>query len=180
MIDLKQYEEKMDASIDKMHSELIKIKTGIANPMMFNDVMVSYFDVMTPLTQIANVQAPEPRQLVIKPYDTSAVKEIVAAIKKAELGVDPVNEGEIIRINIPMLTADTRKDYVKKASQIVEEARIAIRNIRRDANDRIKKSKEYTKDDVKGTLEEVQKLTDLKIKQIEDSFKSKEEELLKV
>lgn len=180
MIDLKIYEKKMELAIEKMSSEFSKIKTGRANPMMLSTITMNYYDVPTPVTQIANITTSGATQLIVKPYDISIIKELTGAINAAGLGVGVSNEGELIRLTIPALTEETRKIFVKKCKEVAEESRIIIRNIRRTANDEIKKSSDYTKDDVKSEQTEVQKLTDKFVFKIDQIEKEKESDLMTI
>ncbi len=180
MLELEQFEEKMKQSVVVLSNELMKIQTGRANPLMLNEVMVNYYETPTPLTQIANISVPEPRQLLIKPFDKAILKDVVAGIKTSNLGLEGVNEGEHVRITIPTLTEDRRKVYVKRAGLVLEESKIAIRNIRRDANDKIKKDPDFTEDDKRSTEKEIQELTDKYIKEVDVIFENKEKELTSV
>ncbi len=180
MLELKQFETKMKQSIEVLSNELMKIQTGRANPLMLSEVMVNYYETPTPLTQLANINVPEPRQLLVKPFDKSTLKDIVAGIKNSNLGLEGVNEGEHVRITIPTLTEETRKVYVKRASAAAEDSKVAIRHIRRDANDKIKKDADFTEDDKRSSEKEIQEYTDKYIKEIEVIFKNKENELTSV
>lgn len=172
--------EKMNKAIDSLKYNLAQIRTGRANPAMLERVTVSYYGSDTPINQIAAITVPEGRQILVKPYDKSSLGDIERAINEANLGVNPQNDGENIRLNIPSLTEESRKLLAKEVSKDAEDAKVAIRNIRRDANDSIKKNSEFTEDDVKGYQDDVQKLTDLMIKDIDSIAKHKEEEILKV
>ncbi|WP_423363914.1 ribosome recycling factor [Mycoplasma sp. P36-A1] len=172
--------EKMHKSIESFENALVQIRTGRANPNMLDGIEVEYYGSPTPLNQVASISVPEGRQLLIKPFDKTLVKEIEKAINAADLGINPQNDGENVRLNIPPLTEETRKVLVKDVYKIAEEAKIAIRNIRRDANDAIKKDKELTKDEITSYQEDVQKLTDTNIKEIDSIAKNKEVELMTV
>lgn len=173
-------QQKMSKSIESFENALVQIRTGRANPNMLDGINVEYYGTPTPLNQVASVSVPEGRQLLIKPYDKSLVKDIERAINEAELGINPQSDGENVRLNIPPLTEETRKDLVKEVYKIAEDAKVAIRNIRRDANDAIKKDKELTKDDIAAEQKDVQDLTDKNIKQIDEIAKKKEDELMTV
>jgi len=173
-------ENKMKKSIESFENALVQIRTGRANPAMLDNINVSYYGTETPLNQVAAISVPEGRQLLIKPYDKTLVNEIEKAINEADLGINPQSDGENIRLNIPPLTEETRKLLVKDVSKVAEEAKVAIRNIRRDGNDAIKKDKELTKDEVTSYQDDVQKLTDKYIKDIDAIAKKKEDDLMKV
>lgn len=175
--------EKMDKTVDALKKELQKIRTGRASLNLLDDIRVDYYGTPTPLNQIASLSVPESRLITIQPWDPSAVKEIEKAIMKSNLGLTPSSDGKIIRINIPPLTEDRRKDIVKQVNKLCEEYRIAVRNIRRDANDSLKSLKkdgDASEDDVSKAFDEIQKLTDEHVKQIDDLYKTKEKEILEV
>ncbi|MFP4159340.1 MAG: ribosome recycling factor [Desulfosalsimonas sp.] len=175
--------EKMDKTVDALKKELQKIRTGRASLNLLDDVRVDYYGTPTPLNQIASLSVPESRLITIQPWDPSAVKEIEKAIMKSNLGLTPSSDGKIIRINIPPLTEDRRKDIVKQVNKVCEEYRIAVRNIRRDANDSLKSLKkdgDASEDDVSKAFDEIQKLTDEHVKQIDELYKTKEKEILEV
>ncbi|MFW6052800.1 MAG: ribosome recycling factor [Desulfosalsimonas sp.] len=185
MIDsiISEAEEKMDKSVFTLKKELQKIRTGRASLSLLDDVRVDYYGTPTPLNQIASLSVPESRLITIQPWDPSAGKEIEKAIMKSNLGLTPSSDGKIIRINIPPLTEDRRKEIVKQVNKLCEEYRIAVRNIRRDANDSLKtlkKDGDASEDDVNKSLDDIQKLTDEHIKQIDDLYKDKEKEILEV
>ncbi len=185
MIDsiISEAKEKMNKSVDALKKDLQKIRTGRASLSILDDVRVDYYGTPTPLNQIASLSVPESRLITIQPWDSSAVKEIEKAIMKSNLGLTPSSDGKIIRITIPPLTEDRRKDIVKQVNKICEDYRIAVRNIRRDANDSLKtlkKDGDASEDDVGKGFDEVQKLTDEHIKQIDDIYKDKEKEILEV
>lgn len=173
-------QQKMSKSIESFENALVQIRTGRANPNMLDGINVEYYGTPTPLNQVASVSVPEGRQLLIKPYDKSLVKDIERAINEAELGINPQSDGENVRLNIPPLTEETRKELVKEVYKIAEDAKVAIRNIRRDANDAIKKDKELKKDDIAAEQKDIQDLTDKNIKQIDEIAKKKEDELMTV
>ena len=170
---------RMDKAIDALNSELKTVRTGRANPTILDRVAVDYWGEMTPINQVANISVQEGRSLVIKPYDRSTLKSIERAILEADLGFNPQNDGQIIRIVIPPLTQDRRKELSKQVSKIGETAKVAIRNIRRDANDAIKKG-EFTEDDVKRAQNKIQKNTDQYIKKVDSIVKEKETEIMSV
>lgn len=176
-------EQKMDKAINALVEEFGTIRAGRANPTVLSKVMVDYYGTATPVAQLANVNVPEPRMLVVQPYDKSILKEIEKAINIADIGLTPNNDGQVIRISFPPLTEDRRKELVKTVRARSEEAKVAIRNIRRDGMDDIKKKlkdKEITEDDVKQQENDLQKLTDKKIKEVDEILEKKEKELLEV
>ncbi|MFW6334730.1 MAG: ribosome recycling factor [Desulfosalsimonas sp.] len=185
MIDsiISEAREKMDKSAGALKKDLQKIRTGRASLSLLDDVRVDYYGTPTPLNQIASLSVPESRLITIQPWDPSAAKEIEKAIMKSNLGLTPSSDGKIIRINIPPLTEDRRKEIVKQVNKLCEEYRIAVRNIRRDANDSLKtlkKDGDASEDEVSRALDEIQKLTDDHIRQIDDLYKDKEKEILEV
>lgn len=176
---LEETKEKMDKSIDAFKNELSTVRTGRANPTMLVRVMVNYYGEKTPLNQMASISVVEGRQLMIKPYDKSTLKDIEHGVYEADLGLAPQNDGEVIRINVPALTEETRRGYVKQAKKFAEDAKVALRNIRRSANDDVDKAG-LTEDEVKQGKERVQKLTDEYVKIIDQLAKDKEEDLMSV
>jgi len=178
-----QAEENMEKALDSLHYEMARIRTGRANPQILDPVRVDYYGAQTPLNQLASISTPEANQLLVKPYDKSAIKEVEKAIQAANLGLNPNNEGDQLRIVLPKLNEERRKQLVKQTKEIAEEARVKIRNARREANDAIKKlekQKELTEDDSKEYQEDVQKLTDKYIAKVDESLKNKEEDLMSV
>lgn len=176
-------EETMRKSMGFLKEDLATIRAGKANPKLVDKIQVSYYGTMTPLNQVANISVPEPRAIMIQPWDASLVKEIEKAILASELGITPSNDGKVIRLVIPVLTEERRKDLLKLVKKETENAKVAVRNIRRDANEELKKlekSSEITKDDLKKSEEDMQKLTDKYIKFVEDIYKEKEKEILEV
>ena len=172
-------EMKMESSIESMEKRLLNIRAGRANPAILDGVMVSYYGADTPLKQLATISIPEARQLMIKPFDRSSLGAIEKGIYEANIGLTPNNNGEVIILNIPVLTEETRRDYVKQAKGIAEDCKIALRNIRQDANNDIKKL-EVTEDEVKSGQEEVQELINKYNKIVDEKFKIKEQELMTV
>ena len=174
-------EDKMNKTISKLKSDLSTMKAGRANPTMLNRIQVEYYGSLCPINQVANVSAPEPRVLMITPWEKTVLKDIERAILKSDLGLNPSNDGKVIRISIPPLTADRRKELVKQAKAIAETSRTAIRNIRRDGNDELKKQQkagELTEDGLKQEEDKLQKLTDSFIAEIGKVYDSKEKEIL--
>lgn len=171
-------ELKMMKTIESLESRLLNIRAGRANPAMLNGINASYYGSLTPIQSLANITVPEARSLMIKPFDKSALKEIERAINEANLGITPVNNGEVIILTVPELTEEKRRDYVKQAKGICEEARVALRNIRQDANNEIKKL-EMPEDEEKSELSSIQELVNTYNKKIDDVFKEKEAELMR-
>ena len=169
-------EEKMNKAVEAMENRFVNIRAGRANPAMLSGIMVSYYGTPTPIQSLANITVPEARQLMVKPFDRSALKEIERSINEANLGITPINNGEVIILTIPELTEDRRKDYVKQAKEIAEEAKVALRNIRQDENNSIKNNEELTEDDKKIMQEDVQETINKFNKIVEEKLKEKEEE----
>ncbi len=179
----KEAEENMNKTVESFREELQSIRAGRANPSLLNRVNVEYYGAMTPLNQLANISAPEPRMLVVQPYDVGALADIEKAIIVAELGLNPSNDGKIIRINIPKLTEERRVELTKLVKKTAENAKVSIRNHRRDANDEVKKlvkDKELTEDEGKSAENRVQELTDKYVEKIDEITEEKEQELLEV
>ncbi|MBP3891072.1 MAG: ribosome recycling factor [Solobacterium sp.] len=172
--------EKMEKAIAYLKDELNTVRTGMANPNMLDKVEVEYYGSPTPLNQIASISVQEGRTLVIKPYDPSSLKDIEKACNTADLGIAPNNDGSVIRLSVPQLTGETRKEMTKKVGKMAEEAKVKIRNVRRDANTAIKNDKTMDEDVQKDAEKEIQKLTDDYIKQIDGLADKKSEEVLKV
>ena len=170
---------KMDKVISNMESRLTTVRAGRANPNILNGVMVEYYGAPTPLNAVSTISVPEARQLMIKPFDKSLLKEIEKAIYAAELGLTPNNNGEVVFLTIPELTEETRKNYVKQVKEMAEEAKIALRNVRQDANNAIKKS-EVSEDVEKRNMDQVQKLIDKYNQIVDEKYKEKESELLSI
>ena len=178
-MNINEYENKMIKAVESMDSRLLNIRAGRANPAMLNGIQAEYYGTLTPIQSLANITVPEARQLFIKPFDKSALKEIERAINEANLGITPTNNGEMIILTVPELNEERRREYVKQAKQIGEEGKVAIRNVRQDANNDIKKL-EMPEDEEKLYLEDIQELTNKYNKVIEDKIKGKEEELMHV
>lgn len=176
---LDETKEKMNKTIDSFKSDLSTVRAGRANPNMLDRVMVDYWGTPTPVKQTAGISVVEGRQLLIKPYDRSTLKNIEHAIFEANLGLTPQNDGEVIRINVPPLTEERRKEYVKQVKKYAENAKVALRNIRRSANDDAQEA-DLPEDQEKQAKEKIQKLTDQYVKQIDELTKEKEKELLTV
>lgn len=174
-------EERMQKSVASLEDAFKKIRTGRAHPSILDGIMVSYYGSDTPLNQLANVNVEEGRSLIISPWEKNQISEIEKAILKADLGLNPSNNGDTIRVPMPPLTEETRREYTKQAKNEAENARVAIRNIRRDANSDFKdleKEKEISEDDQRRAEDQVQKLTDKYVAAIESAFQVKEADLL--
>ena len=175
--------EKMSKSIAAFSRNLASIRAGRANASLLDRINVEYYGAPTPLTQMASITVPEARLLVIRPYDKTIIGEIEREIMRSDIGITPTNDGNVIRLTIPALTEERRKELVKQVSKEAEEAKVAVRNIRRDANDEFKKLEkagEITEDDLRGYGEDVQKLTDQHIAKIDELTAEKEKEILEV
>lgn len=178
---LDTYVEKMNKTINALKDELNGIRTGRASASIFDKVRVNYYDNPSPLSQVATISIPEARMIVIQPWEKNLITEIEKAILKADLGLNPSNDGKVIRISIPPLTAERRKELVKQAKQIAESSRVAIRNIRRDGNDNLKKQQKdglITEDELKTSEDSLQKSTDKFIADINKIMDDKEKEIM--
>ena len=176
-------EEKMERAVEFFHQELTGLRTGRASPSLVENVTVDYYGAATRLRDLAGIAAPEPRLLVINAYDPSSLAAIEKAILAANLGVTPMNDGRVVRVPIPELSEQRRKDLIKVAKKLAEEQRIAVRNVRRDANEKIKtllKDKKITEDDRDGGLEKIQKMTDEYIEKLESMLTAKEKDIMTV
>jgi ribosome recycling factor len=176
-------EDHMSRSVDHVREDLTTIRTGRANPAMFNGVFAEYYGMRTPITQMATISVPEPRMLIIKPYEMSVMQEIENAIRNSDLGVNPTNDGQVLRVTIPQLTEERRKDLVKVARGKGEEAKISIRNIRRkgmDALKKIQKDGDAGEDEVQAAEKELDKITQGYVARVDEVVSSKEKELMEV
>lgn len=171
---------KMEKALDVLGSELKTIRTGMANASILEHVQFEYYGSMTPINQTASIKVVEGRQLMITPYDKGTLKDIERAISMSDVGLVPQSDGDCIRLNVPSLTEERRKELAKSAHKHGEDAKIAIRNIRREANEAIKKDKELNEDSSKDMLEQIQKITDTYGKKIDDAVAVKAAEILKV
>jgi len=174
------YQEKMQKSIDVMKHEFTTIRAGRANPALLEKIAIDYFGATTPIHQVATISSPEPRILTIQPWDGSALKAIEKAIQSSDLGINPQNDGKIIRLMFPQLTEERRKELIKTMKKYGEDTKVAVRNIRRDAVDAfkdMKKKSEMTEDDLKAAEKEIQDLTDKFCKEIDTEVAKKEKEL---
>ena len=174
------YTDKMDKAIEATEREFAKVRAGKATPAILNDVRVDYYGTPTPISQVAKVSVPEPRMLLVTPWEKTMVDPIDKAILAANIGLTPMKDGNCIRVSLPILTSERRQELAKVARKHAEEGRVAIRNIRRDANDAIKKNKDLPEDEVKKQQDEIQKATDKYIAKIDALLAEKEADLLKV
>ena len=180
---INQCEQKMQKSIEALKKDFATIRTGKANPAILNGITVEYYGSPMPINQIASVSAPEPQMILIKPYDKSILKAIEKAVQTADLGFNPQNDGDVVRIPIPALTEQTRKDLVKQAKKIAEENKVAIRNIRRDGMDQLKKLEKdslISEDELKRRSDELQKVTDKYIETIDKTAADKEKDIMSI
>ncbi len=180
---LEDAEARMDKAIDHLIGDFAGMRAGRANPAMVDKIMVNYYGAPTPINQLANINVPEARLLIINPWDKSSIADIEKAIMKSDLGINPNNDGNVIRLNIPQLTEERRKDLVKVVKKRAEDGKVAIRNIRREANDMIKaseKDKLISEDASKKGLDDIQKVTDRFIKDIDQILLQKEKEIMEV
>ena len=178
---LKQYEEKMDKAINFFFNDINSIRAGRANPAVLDKVKVEYYGTLTPVAQIGTISVPEPHMITIQPWDASVLPELEKAINKSDIGINPQNDGKLIRLNFPPLTEERRKELAKGLHKKGEDAKVNIRNIRREAMDFLKKelkNKTMTEDDVKSAEDDAQKLTDKKIAEIDSIAAKKEKEIL--
>ena len=179
---LQVYEDKMKKTMASLESDLATIRAGRANPNVLNKIMVDYYGTTTPIQQVGNVSVPEPRMILIQPWEKSMVKAIEKAIQTSELGINPTNDGSAIRLVFPELTEERRKELVKDVKKKGEGAKVAIRNIRRDGNDALKKLKgsEVSEDEIKDMEEELQKVTDKFVKKVDEAVEAKSKEVMTV
>lgn len=180
---IKNADEKMNKTVQSLQHQLSTLKAGRANPTMLDRIQVEAYGSMVPLNQVGNVSAPEPRVLLIQPWDKSTIKAIEKAILKSDLGINPSNDGQVIRLVVPELTEETRKNLVKNVKKYGEDAKVAIRSIRRDANDKIKalkKNSEISEDESKKAEDTIQKETDKFIKTLDQMVATKEKEIMSV
>lgn len=178
-----EYENKMKKTVEVLRTQLTSVRAGRANASVLDHIRVEYYGTPTPINQIASISTPDPRSLVIQPWDASSLKGIEKAIQTSDLGINPVSDGRVIRLLFPQLTEERRKELVKQVSKHAEESKIAIRNIRRDAMEGFKaqkKKSEITEDDLKDIEKDLQKLTDDYIREVEKVAKNKEKELFEI
>ena len=182
-MDYKLVEEKMNKAIDHLFDELANVRAGRANPAILNKISVDYYGAATPINQIGTVSVPEARQILITPWDKSLLSAVEKAIQKSDIGINPINDGNSIRINFPELNEQRRKELVKDVKALCEEAKVAVRNARRDAIDQAKaaqKANEMTEDELRSAEEQIQKLTDKYVEKIDSMFASKEKEIMEI
>lgn len=179
---LQVYEEKMKKTIASLESDLMTIRAGRANPNILNKIMVDYYGTPTPLQQVGNISVPEARMIVIQPWEKSMIKAVEKAINMSDIGINPTNDGQVIRLVFPELTEDRRKELVKDVKKKGEQAKVAVRNIRRDGNDSLKKLKgtDISEDEIKDMETQLQKLTDKYIKEVDKAVESKSKEVMTV
>ena len=178
-----QLKTRMDKAVEDFRKEMTATRTGRASVHMLDGVMVEAYGSEMPLNQLANVSAPEPQLITVQPWDVSQIGAIEKAIRSGDLGLNPMNDGKLVRVPVPALTEERRKEMVKHLNKVLEEHRTAVRNIRRDGNDAIKKAmkdKKITEDEEHGAMENLQKLTDDEIKKMEEMAKGKEKEVMSV
>lgn len=173
-------QQRMNKTIESLRGTLVTLRTGRANPQMLNGLMIDYYGSPTPVNQVSSITVPEPRQLIIKPYDKNDLKAIVSAIHASDLGLNPINEGTQVRLIIPALTEERRKELTKQARKYGEDSKIAIRNIRREYVDLVKGDDDMTEDYQKRVLDEIQKVTDEAIKNIDQVVAEKEKEMMQI
>lgn len=180
---LTKYEEKMQKTLDNLDREYNSIRAGRANPHVLDRIKVDYYGSPTPLQQVGNISVPDPRTIVIQPWESSMLKPVEKAIQTSDVGINPSNDGKVIRLVFPELTEERRKDLAKDVKKKGENAKVALRNIRRDANDFLKKAQkngDITEDDQKDQLDKMQKMTDKYVKKVDDAVASKSKEIMTV
>lgn len=182
-MNLQELEERMQKTIDVFQNNLSEIRAGRANPAILNKISVEYYGVPTPINQVAGISVPEARMIVIQPWDASVLKSIEKAILASDIGLNPNNDGKVIRLNFPELTEERRKDLVKEIKKIAEEARVSVRSIRRDGMDKLKdelKNSEISEDEKTGLEEKVQKLTDKYVAEVDRLLEIKEKDIMNI
>ena len=181
--DLNMLDEKIEKTISVLKEEMGTVRAGRANAALVDKVMVDYYGTPTPLKSLANISVPEPRTLLISPFDPKSIPNIEKAINVANIGINPVNDGKVVRLQIPQVTEERRKELTKIVKKLGEDAKVAVRNLRRDANDKVKKMEkagDFTEDDAKSTLEDIQKEIDKAVKHIDEIVANKEKEIMEV
>ena len=182
-MDYTEIKEKMSKTIESLNVRLSEVRAGRANPAILNKVKIDYYGTPTPINQVAGISVPEARMIVIQPWDTSVLKDIEKAILTSEIGINPNNDGKVIRLNFPELTEERRKELVKEIKKYAEETKVAVRNSRRDAIEKFKamqKQGEMTEDELKSAEDEVQKITDKNIEEIDKMIQNKESEIMSI
>ena len=180
---MKNAEMKMDKAVAALNTDFAAIRAGRANPAILDKVTVEYYGMATPLRNLANISVPEPRTLLIAPFDPKCIPDIEKGIMAADIGITPQNDGKLVRLTIPQVTEERRKELVKTVKKMGEEVKVAIRNLRRDANEELKKEQkggDLTEDDLKKELDAVQKIIDKAIKEIDDIVAAKDKEIMEV
>lgn len=175
--------ERMEKALQTLHKDFAKLRTGRATTSLVDDIHVDYYQMPTPLNQLASISIPDSRTIVIQPWDKSCIGNVEKAIMKSELGLNPINDGKVIRINIPALTEERRKELAKVAKKYTEDTKVAIRNIRREANDTLKKrknNKEISEDDMYSGQEQIQKITDEYVSKADKAREDKEKEIMEL
>ena len=181
--DLNMLDEKIEKTISVLKEEMGTVRAGRANAALVDKVMVDYYGTPTPLKSLANISVPEPRTLIISPFDPKSIPNIEKAINVANIGINPVNDGKVVRLQIPQVTEERRKELTKVVKKLGEDAKVAVRNLRRDANDKVKKMEkagDFTEDDAKSTLEDIQKEIDKAVKHIDEIVANKDKEIMEV
>lgn len=182
-MDFNEVEQRMEKSIDVFIDNLSEVRAGRANPNILNKVSVEYYGTETPINQVAGISVPEPRMILIQPWDVSVLKEIEKAIQKADLGLNPMNDGKVIRLTFPELTEERRKELVKEVKKMAEDTKVAVRSIRRDELDKAKtaqKNSEITEDELETAENKIQKITDSHIEKIDAILEDKEKEIMSI
>jgi len=182
-MDYSEIQSKMERTIENLQERFSEVRAGRANPAILNKVMIDYYGTPTPINQVAGISVPEARMIVIQPWDVSILKQIEKAILASEIGINPNNDGKVIRLVFPELTEERRKDLVKEIKKYAEEAKVAVRNARRDGMDKAKamqKDGEITEDELKGAETDIQKLTDKNIEEIDKILSVKETEIMSI
>ncbi len=179
-MDIKVIETKMQKAIENLEHSLTKVRTGRANPNILDKIEVDYYGCPTPINQIASISVQEGKTLCVKPYDASSLKDIERAINSSDLGLPPLNDGTCVRITVPSLTEETRKGFCKDIAKYGEEAKVAVRNVRRDGNEEVKKDKTIPEDTQKDLQDQIQKLTDKYVAKCDEICKAKEKEVMTI
>lgn len=181
--DIKSLEGKIEKSLNVLREEMGTVRAGRANAALVDKVMVEYYGTPTPLKSLANISVPEPRTLLISPFDPKSIPEIEKGINIANIGITPANDGKVVRLQIPQVTEERRKELTKVVKKLGEEAKVAVRNLRRDANDKVKKMEkagDFTEDDAKSTMDDIQKIIDKAVKDIDGIVAEKDKEIMEV
>ena len=177
---MSEIQSKMEKAIEATQREFTRIRTGQASPAILNDIRIDYYGTLTPISQVAKISVPEPRMLMVTPWERPLLEAIDKAILAANIGVTPLRDGGSVRVSMPILTSERRQELAKSARKHAEEGRVAIRNIRRDANEALKKEKDLPEDQLKKQMDEIQKLTDKYTAKIDELLAAKEADILKV